>query len=92
MKILRSRLTSFLFVAFVAVGFTVSVTVSEAALHGHNGQGAGNGGHKSPTGIPGDNTDDPHSGKFDCLGDGDSGLGNDDRNCPLIPPDDGGGD
>ena len=50
--------------------------------HGHNGQGNGNGGHNSPTGIPGDNIDDPHSGKIDCLGDGDSGQGNDARNCP----------
>ena len=48
-----------------------------APLHGHNGQGNGNGGQNSPTGIPGDNMDDPHSGKIDCLGDGDSGQGND---------------
>ena len=50
-------------------------------LHGHNGQGNGNGGQKSPTGIAGDNVDDPQSGKIDCLGDGDSGAGNDLRNC-----------
>jgi hypothetical protein len=50
-------------------------------LHGHNGQGQGNGGHNSPTGIPGDNVDDPQSGKVDCLGDGDSGRGNDLRCC-----------
>ena len=50
-------------------------------LHGHNGQGQGNGGHNSPTGIPGDNVDDPQSGKVDCLGDGDSGQGNDLRCC-----------
>ena len=53
-------------------------------LHGHNGQGNGQGGHNSPTGIPGDNVDDPHSGRIDCLGDGDSGQGNDERNC--TPP------
>ena len=41
----------------------------------------GNGGHNSPTGIPGDNIDDEHSGKVDCLGDGDSGQGNDDKKC-----------
>lgn len=52
-----------------------------APLHGHNGQGQGNGGHNSPTGIPGDNVDDAQSGKIDCLGDGDSGQGNDLRNC-----------
>jgi hypothetical protein len=46
-------------------------------LRGHNGQGHGKGGHNSPTGIPGDNIDDPHSGKVDCLGDGNSGQGND---------------
>jgi hypothetical protein len=72
-------------------------------LHGHNGQGNGNGGHNSPTGIPGDNIDDERSGKVDCLGDGDSGQGNDDRfcapgcdadGCCEVPPDDddGGGD
>ncbi len=54
-------------------------------LHGHNGQGNGNGGHNSPTGIPGDNIDDPNSGKVDCLGDGDSGQGNDERNCTPAP-------
>ena len=30
----------------------------------------GNGGHDSPTGMPGDNMDDEHSGKADCLYDG----------------------
>jgi hypothetical protein len=50
-------------------------------VHGHNGQGSTNGGHRSPTGIPGDNLDDLHSGKMDCLGDGDSGQGNDARKC-----------
>jgi hypothetical protein len=52
-----------------------------APVNGHNGQGNGNGGHNSPTGIPGDNIDDPHSGKIDCLGDGNSGQGNDSTIC-----------
>ena len=39
------------------------------------GNGNGNGGHNSPTGIPGDNMDDLHSGKVDCYYDGNSGQG-----------------
>ncbi|AKF03011.1 hypothetical protein DB32_000159 [Sandaracinus amylolyticus] len=45
------------------------------------GSGHGRGGHNSPTGIPGDNIDDPHSGKVDCLYDGNSGQGNDRDGC-----------
>jgi hypothetical protein len=45
----------------------------------------GRGGARSPTGIPGDNMDDPHSGKVDCLGDGNSGQG-DDKKHPCPPP------
>jgi hypothetical protein len=37
----------------------------------------GNGGHDSPTGIPGDNMDDESSGKVDCYYDGNSGQGDD---------------
>lgn len=46
--------------------------------HTNNGNG-----NTSPTGIPGDNLDDLRSGKVDCLYDGDSGQGNDDR---CFPP------
>ena len=46
----------------------------------------GNGGHNSPTGIPGDNLDDPHSRKIDCYYDGNSGQG-DDRKHPCTPAD-----
>ena len=46
--------------------------------------GNGNGGHNSPTGIPGDNIDDPHSGKVDCYYDGNSGQG-DDKKHPCAP-------
>lgn len=64
----------------------------------------GNGGHNSPTGMPGDNLDDPHSGKVDCYYDGNSGQGDDkkhpcapgcdDQQCCVDPDpgDDGGGD
>jgi hypothetical protein len=48
--------------------------------HGHSGEN-GNGGHNSPTGIPGDNLDDEHSGKVDCYYDGNSGAGNDTADC-----------
>jgi len=48
------------------------------------GSGNGNGGHNSPTGIPGDNIDDPHSGKVDCYYDGNSGQG-DDKKHPCAP-------
>jgi hypothetical protein len=44
----------------------------------------GNGGHNSPTGIPGDNMDDLHSGKVDCYYDGNSGQG-DDKKHPCAP-------
>ena len=71
-----------LFMFLLGIG---SVSAAWAAdLHGHNGQGNGNGGHNSPTGIAGDNSDDENSGHVDCLGDGDSGQGNDDRFC--APP------
>ena len=50
------------------------------------GRHAGRGGERSPTGIPGDNLDDPHSGQVDCLGDGNSGAGNDpEGGCPPPP-------
>jgi hypothetical protein len=50
------------------------------------GKGQGRGGHGSPTGIPGDNMDDEHSGKVDCLGDGNSGQGDDKKNgCEAAP-------
>src|SRR5690606_36713197 len=44
---------------------------------GHRGRG----GHRSPAGIPGDNLDDLRSGHVDCLGDGNSGHGNDRDGC-----------
>ena len=44
------------------------------------------GGHNSPTGIPGDNIDDEHSGKIDCYYDGNSGQG-DDRKHGCDPTD-----
>lgn len=50
----------------------------ETHRHGHHGKG--------PTGLPGDNRDDDHSGKIDCVGDGDSGQGNDSPDCEA--PDD----
>jgi hypothetical protein len=63
--------------------------------HGRSGQN-GNGGHNSPTGIPGDNMDDEHSGKVDCYYDGNSGQGDDkkhpccdDSMCCNGDPDDG---
>ncbi|MEE8408485.1 MAG: hypothetical protein V3T05_02665, partial [Myxococcota bacterium] len=41
-------------------------------------------GNVSPTGIPGDNLDDLRSGKVDCLGDGNSGQGDDKKhNCTF---------
>jgi hypothetical protein len=46
------------------------------APHGPSGE-RGNGGHGSPTGIPGDNMDDERSGKVDCYHDGNSGQGDD---------------
>lgn len=51
-----------------------------------NGNGNGNGGHNSPTGIPGDNIDDPHSGQVDCLYDGNSGQGDDKKHGCVPPP------
>jgi len=36
--------------------------------------------------IPGDNQDDAHSEKVDCIGDGDSGQGNDARKCQTSTP------
>ena len=45
----------------------------------------GRGGHNSPTGIPGDNIDDPRSGKIDCLGDGNSGQGDDKKHGCQFP-------
>ena len=68
-----------------------------ATLHRHGQSGQhGNGGHGSPTGIPGDNMDDEHSGKVDCLGDGNSGQGDDKKHpccddsmcCDGTPTDD----
>ena len=57
---------------------------SEPSGSGHMSNGRG--GHNSPTGIPGDNIDDPHSGKIDCYYDGNSGQG-DDRRHPCTPED-----
>jgi hypothetical protein len=63
--------------------------------HGRSGEN-GNGGQNSPTGIPGDNMDDEHSGKVDCYYDGNSGQGDDkkhpccdDSMCCNGDPDDG---
>ena len=63
--------------------------------HGKSGQ-HGNGGQNSPTGIPGDNMDDEHSGKVDCYYDGNSGQGDDKKHpccdanmCCNGDPDDG---
>jgi hypothetical protein len=56
---------------------------TQGPLPGQKGQ-HGNGGHNSPTGIPGDNLDDPHSGKIDCYYDGNSGQG-DDKKHPCAP-------
>jgi hypothetical protein len=64
---------------------TPDATTFMAPLIGHRGRGEGRGGHNSPTGIPGDNIDDPHSGKVDCLGDGNSGQGNDVEGCFPAP-------
>lgn len=64
---------------------TPDATTFMAPLRGHRGRGDGRGGHNSPTGIPGDNIDDPHSGKVDCLGDGNSGQGNDVEGCFPAP-------
>ncbi|MEZ4256657.1 MAG: hypothetical protein R3A78_13265 [Polyangiales bacterium] len=50
-----------------------------------NGKGKGNGGHGSPTGIPGDNMDDLHSGKVDCYYDGNSGQGDDKKHGCVVP-------
>jgi hypothetical protein len=46
------------------------------------------GGNTSPTGIPGDNMDDLRSGQVDCLGDGNSGQGDDFKHdfCGNPPP------
>ena len=47
----------------------------------------GSNGNVSPTGIPGDNMDDLRSGKVDCLGDGNSGQGDDKKhNCTFPQP------
>src|SRR5688572_29680892 len=66
--------------------------------HGRSGEN-GNGGQNSPTGIPGDNMDDEHSGKVDCYYDGNSGQGDDKKHpccdaemCCNGTPDDGGDD
>jgi hypothetical protein len=60
--------------------------------HGHSGE-HGNGGQNSPTGIPGDNMDDEHSGQVDCYYDGNSGQGDDKKHpccdanmCCNVPP------
>ena len=42
-------------------------------------------GNESPTGIPGDNLDDTRSGKVDCLGDGNSGQGDDKKHGCQFP-------
>lgn len=60
-------------------------TMVPTVLRGHRGQGNGKGGHNSPTGIAGDNIDDPHSGKVDCYWDGNSGQGNDKDGCAPPP-------
>jgi hypothetical protein len=50
-------------------------------------KGSNAGGNTSPTGIPGDNLDDERSGKIDCLGDGNSGQGDDKKhNCEFPQP------
>jgi len=51
--------------------------------HVDNGHGRGN---TSPTGIPGDNLDDERSGHTDCLGDGNSGHGDDKKHNCEVPP------
>jgi hypothetical protein len=86
-----SQLKIVVFLTLLAAGLAIFPTGATAVPdpgtsgpHGHNGKGDGNGGLNSPTGIPGDSIDDPHSGKVDCLGDGDSGQGNDERFC--TPP------
>jgi hypothetical protein len=53
---------------------------------GHTQDNPGHGGDRSPTGIPGDNMDDEHSGKVDCLGDGNSGQGDDKKHNCEFPP------
>lgn len=58
-------------------------TLTPTPLRGHKGKGHGNGGQNSPTGIPGDNMDDAHSGKIDCFYDGNSGQGNDKDGCKV---------
>ena len=72
-------------------------TPDPATLQRHGKSGDhGNGGQNSPTGIPGDNMDDEHSGKVDCYYDGNSGQGDDKKHpccdanmcCDGVPPTD----
>jgi hypothetical protein len=62
------------------------VDAAPAQNDGGQGQGKANGGARSPTGIPGDNMDDLHSGKIDCYYDGNSGQG-DDKKHPCTAED-----
>jgi hypothetical protein len=51
-----------------------------------NGQGNGQGGGNSCVGTSnGDNCDDVHSGKIDCIGDGNSGQGDDKKHMCQFP-------
>jgi len=103
-RIKYSLLAALLAVGFAAcadntTGFQSAVTgepcePDPATLQprGHSGEN-GNGGQNSPTGIPGDNMDDEHSGKVDCYYDGNSGQGDDKKHpccdinmCCNVPP------
>jgi len=54
--------------------------------HGNSAQAQGGGAQCQGTG-PGDNCDDLHSGKIDCIGDGNSGQGDDKKhNCEFPQP------
>jgi hypothetical protein len=53
--------------------------------HGHSHAGDHGGGAQCQGTGPGDNCDDLHSGKIDCIGDGNSGQG-DDRKHPCTFP------
>jgi hypothetical protein len=54
-------------------------------VHG-NGNGSGSGGNGQCQGTSnGDNCDDLHSGKIDCVGDGNSGQGDDKRHNCMFP-------
>src|SRR5687768_4402944 len=70
-----------------------AVTGAECAPDGsylprpERGNGNGRGGERCEGTGPGDNCDDLHSGKIDCIGDGNSGQGDDRRhNCEFPQP------